>query len=393
MKNSTITRYASLVLVIGFFVSCSSTKFSVDNLVDQENYQEAIDKISIEISKNPSSSLYFQKGKVHGLAAQKDTVINRKSSYQSMISAFDSALVYQTELADNSIEEEIDSLNNYYWNLEHQTGLKEYESGTEQSLQTAIAHFNNAIVIDSEKVESYKSLSIALYNNDDLDGAINTLKKAESINNADSEVSENLGFLYLEMGNPEQSIFYYQKANQDPLKNKNIAFGLVNAYISQNRTSEAVTFLDQLIEEYPKEAKLHNVYGTQLYIQVSELFSNLKTSYASNDTSAAQTLRVEIEGLSQNAEEQLVEAYKLDDSSIEFTESLAVFYNNMSGNYFSLYKSAFDSDKDDIKTKALSLTDFALDYYKKLVELNSENDSYSTKIDNLNKLKNSWTNQ
>lgn len=392
MKNSLITRYTSFVLVFGFFVSCSSSKFSVDNLIEQGNYQEAIAEISIEVSKNPSSLLYFQKGKLHGLTAQKDTVIERQSSYQEMINAFDSALVYQTDLASNSIEVEIDSLISYYWNLEHKTGLKEYEGNTDRLLRTAISHFNNAIVIDSEKVESYKSLSIALYNDNDIDGAINTLKKAESINDTDPEVSENLGFLYLEIGNPEESILYYQKANQDPLKNKNIAFGLVNAYISQSRTSEVISFLDQLVEEYPKEAKLHNVYGTQLYIQVSELFSNLNASYASSDSSTAQTLRIEIEGLSQNAEEQLVEAYKIDNSSIEFTESLAVFYNNMSGNYFSTYESAFDSDKEDIRTKALSLTDFAIDYYEKLVELNSENDSYSTKIDNLNKLKNSWNN-
>lgn len=393
MKNSIVTRYASLVLAIGFFVSCSSSKFSTDKLLSEGKYQEAIDKIVVELSRNPSSSLYFQKGKIHGLIAQDNNVQEREYDYLQMVGAFDSSRVYQNDYENDFIETEIDSLVYYYWELEHRSGLSEYEKNSDSTLTLAISHFNNAIVIDSEQVESYKSLSIALYNNNDIDGAITTLKKAESIKSTDTKIFENLGFLYLEIGNPEQSIVYYQKANQDLIKNKNIAFGLVNAYISQNRTSEATSFLSKLVEEYPKEAKLHNVYGSQLFNQVSELFPNLNTSYASSDTSTVNTLKVEIEGLSEKAENQLIEAYKVDTSSIEFTESLAVFYNNMSGNYFSTHAFAFDSDKNDIKKKALSLTDFAITYYKKLAELNSDNDGYLKKIDNLNTLKNSWTSQ
>lgn len=391
MKNSIVTRYASLVLAIGFFVSCSSSKFSADKLISEGNYQEAIAKIVVELSKNPSSSLYFQKGEIHGLIAQDSNVKDRESDYQQMVSAFDSARVYQADSKNNFIETEIDSLVYYYWELEHRSGLAEYEKGSDQDLSMAISHFNNALVIDSEQLESYKSLSIALYNSNDMDGAISTLKNAELIDSTDAKIFENLGFLYLEIGNPEQSIIYYKKANRDLIKNKNIAFGLVNAYISQNRTSEAASFLSKLVEEYPKETKLHNVYGTQLFNQVSELFPNLNASYTSSDTATVNTLKVEIEGLSEKAEYQLIEAYKVDTSSIEFTESLAVFYNNMSGNYFSSHTLAFESDKKDIKKKALSLTDFAITYYKKLAELNSDNANYLKKIDNLNTLKNSWT--
>lgn len=393
MKISIVTRYASLVLAIGFFISCSSSKFSADKLISEGKFQEAIDKIDIELDKNPSSSLYFQKGEIHGLIAQDSNVEQRESDYQQMVSAFESARAYQADSKNNFIETEIDSLVYYYWELEHRSGLAEYEKSSDLASSIAIRDFSNAIVIDSEQLESYKSLSIALYNNNDIDGAITTLKKAESIDSTDIKIFENLGFLYLEIGNPEQSIIYYKKANQDLIKNKNIAFGLVNAYISQNRTLEATVFLSKLVEEYPTEAKLHNVYGTQLFNQVSELFPNLNASYASSDTSTVNTLKVEIEGLSEKAEYQLIEAYKVDTSSIEFTESLAVFYNNMSGNYFSTHTLAFESDKKALKKKALSLTDFAITYYKKLAELNSDNDSYLKKIANLNTLKKSWTTQ
>lgn len=391
MKNLIITRYAIVSIAIGFFLSCSSSKFSADKLIDDGNYEQALVEISTEIDKNPSPYLYFQKGKIHGLIASEASVSERAYSYAEMNSSFDSISVYQTS-SDQDWQAEADSLSNHYWNLEHQNGLKAYEEDSQESVLKAINHFKNAVSIEPNAIESYKSLSIAQYNNGNIDNALESLKAAEILPNATPDVFESLGFLYLEKGDPEQSIIYYKKADQDPLKNKNIAFGLVNAYISQGKTYEVISFLDQLVNEFPDDAKLHNVYGTQLYEQVSDLFSNLKSAYSVNDTSTTATLSVEIEGVSENAENELIKAYQMDSSNLEFVESLAVFYNNMSGNYFSVYQTAFQDDKDTIETKALSLTDFAITYYEKLQELNP-NSSYSEKIENLKKLKESWTNQ
>jgi len=391
MKNLINTRYAIITIAIGFFLSCTGSKFTADKLIDDGNYEQALVEISAEIEKNPSPYLYFQKGKVHGLIASDASVSERAYSYEEMSSSFDSISVYQTS-SHQDWQTEADSLSNYYWNLEHQNGLKAYEEDSQESILTAISHFKNAVSIDPSSIESYKSLSIAQYNNGNIDGALESLKVAEMLPDATTDLFESLGFLYLEKGDPEQSIIYYKKADQDPLKNKNIAFGLVNAYISQGKTYEAISFLDELVHEFPNDAKLHNVYGTQLYEQVSELFSNLKSAYSVNDTSTTATLSVEIEGVSEKAENELIKAYQMDSSNLEFVESLAVFYNNMSGNYFSIYQVAFQSDKDTIEAKALSLTDFAITYYEKLQELNPSS-SYSGKIDNLKKLKESWTNR
>jgi len=391
MKNLINTRYAIITIAIGFFLSCTGSKFTADKLIDDGNYEQALVEISAEIEKNPSPYLYFQKGKVHGLIASDASVSERAYSYEEMSSSFDSISVYQTS-SHQDWRTKADSLSNYYWNLEHQNGLKAYEEDSQESILTAISHFKNAVSIDPSSIESYKSLSIAQYNNGNIDGALESLKVAEMLPDATTDLFESLGFLYLEKGDPEQSIIYYKKADQDPLKNKNIAFGLVNAYISQGKTYEAISFLDELVHEFPNDAKLHNVYGTQLYEQVSELFSNLKSAYSVNDTSTTATLSVEIEGVSEKAENELIKAYQMDSSNLEFVESLAVFYNNMSGNYFSIYQVAFQSDKDTIEAKALSLTDFAITYYEKLQELNPSS-SYSGKIDNLKKLKESWTNR
>jgi Flp pilus assembly protein TadD len=391
MKNSIITRYASFMLVIGFFISCSTTNFSPDTLINEGNYQQALDGINAELEKKPTSKLFYQKGKVHGLISENNSVQERSSDYQSMLSSFDSSRVYTLSESDDLIGK-MDSLTSYYWNLEQNKGLIEYQKETPEASLIAIEHFNNAILLDPQNLESYKSLSIALYNNGEIEKAVSTLKNAESLTDADAEIYESMGFLYLEMGNPQLSISYYQKANQNPVENKNIAYGLVNAYISQSRTAEAVSFLNELVLEYPNDAKLHNVFGTQLYNQAYELFSNLKTAYIENDSTSANNFRVEIEGISEQAENQLIQAYKMENSNIEFIESLAVFYNNMSGNYFSIYEDSFEADKELIKNKALSLTDFAITYYEQLADSNAQNEEYANKINNLNTLKESWDN-
>ena len=146
MKNSIITRYASLVLVIGFFISCSSSKFSADKLISEGEYQEAIDKIDTELNKNPSSNLYYQKGNLYALLAQEKSVDARESDYRSMSESFDSARVYGANMPDSFIETKIDSLTYYYWDTEHQLGLSEYEKNSNSSIVILIFPFKFSII-------------------------------------------------------------------------------------------------------------------------------------------------------------------------------------------------------------------------------------------------------
>ncbi len=375
-----------MVLIVGFFISCSASQFSVDNLIEEENYQQALVEVETEIMKNPSAELYFLKAELHGNIAMQKSPMERVPDYQSMLAAVDSSKSYVID------RNPADSLVNSYWEFEQNAGLNTYQNENDSSLTLAVAHFENAITLLPENTGSYKSLSIAQYNNRNIDGAIKTLEAVNTDHNQDTEVYESLGFLYLEKGDADKAITNYRKANQDPIKNKNIAFGLVNAYISQNNVTESLSFLEKLVEEYPNDGRLHNVYGTQLYKQVSMLFPQLQRAYQQNDTTSASNLKIEVIGVSEKAENELVEAYKIDSSNLEFVESLAVFYNNMSGNYFSVLDDTFESDKQEIRNKALSLTDFAITYYSKLLESDPQNENYNNKLTNLNKLKESWAN-
>lgn len=354
-------------------------------------YEEALAKLETEISKKPSAELYFQKGSVHGLIAKQETPQNRSDAYQSMKSSFDSVSVY-TE-SENMYNQKADSLINNYWEDEYTSGLAEYESSQENNLELSIAHFQNAVLLRPENIEGHKSLSIAFYNNNSIDEAISTLELIANDGNGDTEIYESLGFLYLEKGYPAKSAEFYMQANKNPVENKNIAYGLVNAYISQSNNDAASELLEKLVTEYPNDAKLHNVYGTQLYMNVADLFGSLNTAFTRNDSSSANNLLVEIEGSLEKSERMLTKAYQLENTNSEYIESLAVFYNNMSGNYFSVHSNAQENMKNEIKNKALSLTDFAINYYSILSESSPQNSGYTSKLENLNSLKKSWTEQ
>lgn len=378
----------SILLILGFFYSCGTGEINIDTLVENNEYAQALTEVDKQLESHPENAdLYYQKSKILALIAKEKPVDQRDSLYREMALTIDLA----SQLTDPpSLSLKLDTLWSETWSYEHHTGLDRYEEG-EENYNEAIAHFRNAITINSRKLSSYKALSVAQYNNGDIDGAIHTLDLAKNIDNMDSEIYGNLGFLYLEKGNAEQAAFYYELAGEDVVQNKNIAFGLVNAYLANNNTEDAKDLLSELVETYPKDGRLHNVYGTVLFNEVSDLFQDLHTAYQQNDTANVTNLTIEVMGTAEMAEEELQKAYTTDTSNPEYIESLAVFYNNMAGNYFSLIKVAFEDAKEELESRAVSLIDFAINYYEKLEELQPQNSLYQTKIQNLKTLKENRT--
>lgn len=393
LKSSNITRLASILLVVGFFYSCASSKVNINTLVANNDYKGALAQIDKELEKNPNQpALYYQKAVINGQLAANASLAQRASFYKSLTEA----LNITRELGGDNLEliNKSDSLALEYWKNEYNKGLQSYEIDSKSNVyDETIAHAKNAIILNNSDINGYKLLSVVQYNNNQIDAAIITLNDARLNVENETALFEDLGFLYLEIGNAEQSAYYYSLANTDLVKNKNVAFGLVNAYIAAQDNANALDLLNQLVLKYPKDAQIHNVYGTQLYKEACSLFEQLTTAYNMNDSSKVVNLKVEIEAISEIAEQELIKAYKSDTSNVEFIESLAVFYNNMAGNYFSQLNTVFENDADETQKKALSLVDFAISYYGKLSTMFTYNEKVELKLNILKKLKNTWANE
>lgn len=360
---------AGLVLVIGFFFACGPSKPDVDTLINTGEYDAALTRIQEQLNEQPGQpGLLQQRGEIYGLKAMSLPPAERTSSYTEMVRSFEESNGYG---ADSSMVAEMNSTQNRYWTQEHNAGTAAYAGDeSEQDLALAEAHFQNATNLRPGEVNSYISLATTQYAAGQLDKAIETLNTAKNmISEVPPRLYENLGFLYLQEGNAEQSVFYYELASKNIIQSKNIAFGLVNTYISTGNTESAIELLRPLSEAYPEDAEIHNVYGTQLYLLTEQIISDLQDAYINKDTLLADQIRFEAEGIGEQAEEQLLQAYSRDTTQTEYLQSLAIFYNNMTGNYLALAEIAFDDQAESMEVKAATLLNLALEYYTKLDNL------------------------
>ncbi|MFP8489160.1 tetratricopeptide repeat protein [Gracilimonas sp. Q87] len=388
MKISNFTRLTGLLLVAGFFISCGSSKVNVDQLVADNKYDQALTEINNRLTEDPGQpGLYIKRAEITAEMAQDINPELRKDHYNRIVTDFE----LSAEMgANESHLATIDSLKQQYWKTEHNSGLRIFENNDGINVyETAKSHFLNALIIRPDAVSSYKNLAVAEFNLGNIDAAISSLESAlDHSNEPSAELYENLGYLYLEKGNPAMAADYYEMANTDMTEDINLAYGLINAYISNSNHEAAASMLEILVEEYPDNANLRNVYGTQLYEITSNIMDDLKDAYEENDTSLAEQIKMEAVGMGEEAETQLIEAFKRDTTNIEYLESLAVFYNNLAANYLSIAKVAFEDHKSELRNRADKLINFATDYYGRLNEIHPNNSGYNSKLTTLNKLKN-----
>lgn len=389
MNSFHITRLASLILAIGFFFACSSSKPSIDSLIEQNQYNMALVQIDKQLAENPNQpDLLIKKGEIHLFLAEANDPRERSEFYSEAVNSFDEAI---TNGADSSQISGIHSIRTKLWSEEHNAGTATFNNEeNKDDFSLAQAHFSNAIILKPQETSSHLSLATAQFSSGNIEGAISTLNIAKNtIDEVPQKIYENLGFLYLQNGDPDQSVFYYELANKDISQSKNIAFGLVNAYISTSNTEKAVDLLEELIKNYPNDATLRNVYGTQLYRITEHIMDDLTQAYIKEDSSLVSQIRFEAEGVGEQAERELVQAYSRDTTNTDYIESLAVFYNNLTGKYLGVYEVAFQSDKEAILSKAETLLDFAISYYEKLFDISPQDKAIESTLQSLSALKES----
>lgn len=376
------------MLAFGFFFACTSSKPTIDSLILSNQYDIALTQIEKQLAENPDQpDLLISKGEINTLIASDLDPRERTPFYSETGSAFDQAI----NLGVDSVQlEKINSIKDQTWSKEHNAGTAAYNTeGSSPENSIAQAHFQNAITLKPEE-SSYLSLATAQFTSGNIDEAISTLNTAKNkVPEVSPKIYENLGFLYLQNGEPDQSVFYYELANRDIIKSKNIAFGLVNAYISTSNTEKAIKLLDGLVENYPNDATIRNVYGTQLYLVTETIMNDLANAYLNNDSSLVSQIRFEAEGVGEQAEKQLIQAYSRDTTNTSFIESLGVFYNNLTGKYLSVYEVAFEADRPSLSIKAKILLDFAIEYYEKLSQFTPDNSDLESTLEGLYSLKQS----
>lgn len=355
--------------------------------MDEQQYTEALNAIEASLSNNPNQpELLIQRGQIYLTLAKDVEVYDRIEFYQNAVESFNAASAMDlTNDQSITVSNELNSA----WADELNTGTDLYENQSlSDRIDVAIAHFSNAIILNPQDPKAYMSQAVALYNSNKTTDAIETLNSAQTtLEDVPDKLYEYLGFLHLQNNNSEQAIFYYELANTDVTANKNIAFGLVNTYILNQRREKAIDLLEQLTVQFPDDARIRNVYGTQLFFIAEGILEDLTDAYIANDPTFIDQLKFEAEGVSEQAEEQLITAYELENTEQEYVQSLAVFYNNMTAIYLSLSAISPEEDKELFLNKAEALLDLSIQYYQILSSMNPGDAEINASIDMLEKLK------
>ena len=350
MKMISLTRWAAFV-ALGFFLGCSNTLKTVESLVQEQAYFQALKELEEGLEKRPENELlWLEQGRIHLIYSETDEPIQRTYHYQTAYFSFEEARRLGVDSTQNA---EIDNLLQRYWAKEHNAGIRALESGEyDDRLRDASSHLRNAVALKPNEISSYIALSNAYYSAAKMKLAVKTLRDAEeNLDAPNAQIYEKLGFLSLEQGEIEEAITLYQRSIEIA-DNKNAAFGLVNAYILAGESLMSVELLSSLLERYPNDTEINHVYGVQLNIVLDGYLTQLHQAYEDDHSEEVERLREAIDLMMEGAEGQLTQAYQNDISNTAFVESLAIFYNNLTSKYLEMLEVAYTEHVDPMSDSA-----------------------------------------
>ena len=385
MKMISHTRWA-IIVALGFFLGCSNTLKTVESLVQEQAYFQALKELEEGLEKRPENEqLWLEQGRIHLIYSETDEPIQRTYHYKTAYFSFEEA---QRLGVDSTQKAEIDNLLQRYWTQEHNAGIRALESGEyDDRLRDASSHLRNAVELKPNEISSYIALSNSYYSAAKIKLAFKTLRDSEeNLDTPNAQIYEKLGFLSLEQGDIEESITFYQRSIEIA-DNKNAAFGLVNAYILSGESLMAVELLSSLLERYPNDTEINHVYGVQLNIVLDGYLTQLHQAYKDDNSKVVERLREAIDLMMEGAEGQLTQAYQNDISNTAFVESLAIFYNNLTSKYLEMLEVAYTEHVNPMSDSAAEYLDKAITYYMRMQQLRPNDPEYTQKAQNLGELR------
>ena len=363
-KNE-ITRYTSFMLVIGFFYSCSSS----NKTIKEEPLEDILTSTENQLKLYPTiADLHIKKGETLIDLGYSATIDSRALFYDKAIKSYSTAnSLGISNFQSQYIQESI----NKAWLFEINSGIEIFENySSDESLLVAEHNFDNAILLNKTEPHGYLYKSKIQFKIHEVDMAIETLNIAlTKVTSIPNKLYEYLGFLHLQNSNTEQAIYYYKLAHKNPKLNKNISFALVNIYILNQQHDKAIELLRDLDLEFPNDANIKNVLGTQLFYITENILNHISDAYVANDFSKVDALKSEAIKFLKQAEKQLINSYKIESSNQDYIQSLAVFYNNLTRQYLSLAEISPNKDALFYTNNAQILLESAIKYFEILASV------------------------
>lgn len=413
MKKNLFRLFSFAVLAI-IIISCGGEsnpliKEAKDGIKAQ-NYDAAL--VSLEqalVQDSANADAYYYKGVVYSEMAQNNPNISgRKDSYSKMRENLLTAKSMYEAQGIQSVESvETQILIDRKWSEEHNLGVK-YATGdstlasTDNPLDTAEDHLENAVVINPDSLLSFEVLAEVYRLNSNTEKGIQIYEDLITMKDEPEAYDyDRLGALYL-------SLEQYNKAKEILIDgvdlfpdSVSLVQKLADSYMKLGENQESIEVIESLIERDPNNPQYHLVLGTQVYIMASEITDDISSKYdeifnlereqrnlSGNAKKANQdkvsSLRASIEDQSQRADQlidravqelQKVIEVKPDNSNAYNT--LGIIYQNKAAALFDKRNATADNDEAaKIDNQAKENLREAMKNYEKATEIEPDNQSY-----------------
>lgn len=408
-----ILRYSLTALVsVLIFYACQGSDPNIETAklnLKNNDYQKALEATDAAIKNDSTSAIaYYYKGyTLSKIAESKPDPSNRTKDYNEMVQAFNHAKKLYSKLSKQPKEVILMNLETErLWTTEHNSAIKLVSSDstrTPTNLDKAIAHLQNATIIEPDSLISYDVLAEVYNMKKDWSDAEKTLKNVIQINpKAGVNVYLRLATFYLADKKDDQALDILKKAQSMYPDNIKIVQQLANTYLTKNDTQNAIKTVESLIKNDPNNPQYRLVYGTELYklvlnmndkltsnynklfnlnqelgntsnrSKIEDLKSQIKRLNTSNDS-----LQTQMDGLTSKAEVQLKKTIELRPKDATAYHTLGVIYQNKAAILFQKRNNTSDNKKAaEYDKQAKEILHKALPYYVKATEIKPDNKDY-----------------
>jgi tetratricopeptide (TPR) repeat protein len=412
MKNLLSKLFAVLVIA-GIMAGCETP----DPLIQEaqkniftQNYDSALAILDRSIEQNPESGIpYFYKGMTY---AEKARTIPQASDRKPTYKNFRENMVTAREkfAAMEEAPSEAEDVTPWIldtWGREHNQAIEfvnndSLKATVEEPLQVAVAHLENAVIINPDSTLSWDILAQVQYMDGNYAGAIEAMKSTMELKDPPpADDFFKLGVYYSQNDQNDMAIETYTDGLEMYPDSIVLVQNLADAYMQDGQREKSISTIEDLIERDPENPQYRMALATQLLQASTEISDAISANYEAiydldrESRNASRSRKEEIGNeidslfaanedlhenmldLSDEAEEELLAVAEQRPEDDNVYNYLGIAYQNRYAILFEKRNITADNElASEYDKQAKSELRQAMEYYEKAAEINPDNTQY-----------------
>ena len=403
-------------LALLFFVACEGGDPNIETAklnMKNKDFDKAIEATDMAIAADSSNAYaYYYKGYILSEKAKSISDPNgRPEVYQAMKNAFSRATNWYNEAPPEDAGKamlqltQIENIQGGAWGEEVNKALQlvQSDSTTVEDQNLAVAHMNNALVLQPDTMISYDYLGQIYLLSERPADAVQTYERAMDAGlELDYVMYRRMGELYSQLEQPDKQVSILNQAMESHGDSTALIIDLANAYINAEDSDGALSSLRLLIEKQPENAEFRLVYASRAYGMSDTFGKEMKDVYDEifeierlpefkskdkkvkaeiNERIKAKQARIteleaEIAKINEDVIAELSKAIELAPQNPRAYYVLGAVHQNSAVSIQEKRNNASDKEYEKLTTQMKEVLRKAATNYEKATEINPDNKDY-----------------